>query len=73
MDELKITSKFMTKIVSKIVEVILKKKLGYKIDIQVNRIDATFDDGKAHFGVDLEGSLDQNEFVKLMKVTGLEN
>ena len=54
MDELKITSKFMTKIVSKIVEVILKKKLGYKIDIQVNRIDVTFDDGKAHFGVDLE-------------------
>ena len=48
MDELKITSKFMTKIISKGISMAVKKKLGYNIDIQVHEIRATVNDGKAH-------------------------
>ena len=73
MDELKITSKFMTKIISKGIAMAVKKKLGYNVDIQVHEIRATVNDGKAHVYLNAEGDVDINEFKKFTKVIGLED
>ena len=73
MDELKITSKIMTKIISKGIAMVIKKKLGYNIDIQVHEIRATVNDGKAHVYLNAEGDVDINEFKKFTKVIGLED
>ena len=71
MDELKITSKIMTKIISKGIAMVIKKKLGYNVDIQVHEIRATVNDGKAHVYLNAEGDVDINEFKKFTKSIGL--
>ena len=73
MDELKITSKIMTKIISKGIAMVIKKKLGYNVDIQVHEIRATVNDGKAHVYLNAEGGVDINEFKKFTKSIGLED
>ena len=73
MDELKIASKIMTKIISKGIAMAIKKKLGYNVDIQVHEIRATVNDGKAHVYLNAEGDVDINEFKKFTKVIGLED
>lgn len=73
MDELKIASKIMTKIISKGITMAIKKKLGYNVDIQVHEIRATVNDGKAHVYLNAEGDVDINEFKKFTKVVGLED
>lgn len=73
MDELKITSKLMTAIVSKGIEKALKKKLGCKIDIRVHEIGITVNDEKAHVYLNAEGDVNINEFKKFTKVIGLED
>lgn len=73
MDELKITSKIMTKIISKGITMVIKKKLGYNVDIQVHEIRATVNDGKAHVYLNAEGDVGINEFKKFTKSIGLED
>ena len=73
MDELKITSKVMTKIISKGIAMVIKKKLGYNVDIQVHEIRATVNDGKAHVYLNAEGDVDIKEFKKFTKSIGLED
>ena len=73
MDELKITSKIMTKIISKGIAMVIKKKLGYNVDIQVHEIRAAVNDGKAHVYLNAEGDVDINEFKKFTKSIGLED
>ena len=73
MDELKIASKIMTKIISKGIAMAIKKKLGYNVDIQVHEIRATVNDGNAHVYLNAEGDVDINEFKKFTKVLGLED
>ena len=73
MHELKITSKIMTKIISKGIAMVIKKKLGYNVDIQVHEIRATVNDGKAHVYLNAEGDVDINEFKKFTKSIGLED
>ena len=73
MDELKITSKIMTKIISKGIAMVIKKKFGYNVDIQVHEIRATVNDGKAHVYLNAEGDVDINEFKKFTKSIGLED
>ena len=73
MDELKIASKIMTKIISKGITMAIKKKPGYNVDLQVHEIRATVNDGKAHIYLNAEGDVDINEFKKFTKVIGLED
>lgn len=73
MDELKITSKIMTKFISKGIAMVIKKKLGYNVGIQVHEIRATVNDGKAHVYLNAEGDVDINEFKKFTKSIGLED
>ena len=73
MDEmkLKLSTKFMRGIVAKIIAKIIYKKLGYKVDIQLNDLDVSIVDGDADIKTNVELKMKSSEFIKLMK--GIEN
>ena len=71
MDEMKIVSGFTRGIVSKLVRMALRKKIGYDIDIQINDIKATVVDGKTHLHLDVDTELEKEELVKILKHIGL--
>ena len=64
---LKLSTKFMKRTVSKILSKIIYKKLGYKINIQLNdiKIDNVDDDVKIHINVD--GEMNKTEFNRLIE------
>ena len=74
MDELKmkLSSKFMKGIVTKIIAKAIEKKLGYKIDILLNEIDVTAKDGKVHLHIDADVETTHDEFKKMLKSSGLD-
>ena len=69
MDELKIAinSAFMKRIIKTVLSKVIEKKLGYKIDIQINEIkaDVTGDVVKLH--LDMDGQMTTGELSKLLK------
>ena len=50
---MKIQSKFMTGLVSRIVKKVLRTKLGCEVDIQLNEFRTTVIDDKTHVHLDL--------------------
>lgn len=71
MDEVKIVSKFTRSVISKLIKVMLHKKLGYNVDIQLNEVNATITDGKTHVHLDVDAELDKDELLKILKNIGL--
>jgi hypothetical protein len=71
MDELKIVSGFTKGILSKLVRMLLRKKIGYDIDIQLNDVKATIIEEKAKVHLDLDAELSKEELTKLLKKIGL--
>ena len=71
MDEMKIVSKFTTNMISKLVKMVLRKRLGYDFDIQLNEIKTTITDGKTHVHLDVDAELEKEELVKILKKIGL--
>lgn len=71
MDEMKIVSKFTTNMISKLVKMVLRKKLGYNVDIQLNEIKTTINDGKTHVHLDVDAELEKEELMKILKNIGL--
>ena len=69
---LKLSTKFMKGILSKIISRKVYKKLGYKIDIQLNDINVEFIDGETSIHADVDLRLDKEEFTKLIKSTNSE-
>lgn len=67
MDEMKIKSKFLTGIISKLLRRTLSKKLGGDIDIRVNEVGFTCDDGKVHVHLDLDCDTKKEVFAKILK------
>lgn len=72
MDELKIKSKLITGLVSRVVSGTIKKKLGYTVDLTINEILVTISDDVAHMHIDADGNVGIDEFKKFTKVVGLE-
>ena len=72
MDEMRIESKFARSVISKLLRRVLRKKLGYDIDIWVNELHATITDGKTHLHMDVDAELDKEELMKILKGTGIE-
>ena len=68
MDEMKLNlgSKFMRRVVSKLISKYLSKSLGYKVRIDLNRLNVNFDDGDTIIKTDLELRMDKHEFKKLI-------
>lgn len=74
MDELKmrLTTKFMRNLVSKLIARTIYKKYGYKIDIQLNDLDVSIVDGETKLSTNVEVKLDSKEFMKIVKSMGLD-
>lgn len=70
MDEMKITSKFTTGLLSKVLTRLLKRKLGCGIDICLNSITVSIVDGKTHAHLDVECDIPKEDLAKILK--GLE-
>ena len=69
MDELKIAinSAFMKRIVKTVLSKAIEKKLGYKIDIQINEIKADVTGGVVELHLDIDGQTTTDELSKLLK------
>lgn len=74
MDEMlvKLRTKFMRSVVSKLLSSSIKSKTGYKVDIQLNDLEANFNDGEITINADLEVKMDKQEFMKILKSKGLD-
>lgn len=71
MDEMRITSVFTRGIVSKILRKVIRKKTGYEVDIQLNDVTTTIQNGKTHLHIDIDAELDKDELIKVLKNMGL--
>ena len=67
MDEMRLESKFTTGLVSKIARTVVRKKLGYDMDIRLNRLRTTVVDEKTHVHLDVDLELTKEELDKLLK------
>ena len=50
----------------------LYKKLGYKIDVQLNDINVEFINGETNIHADVDLKLDKEEFTKIIKSSDLD-
>lgn len=71
MDEMKIVSKFTTSMISKLLRMMLRKKLGYDVDIKLNEVTAKVDNGKTNIHLDVDAELEKDELTKILKNIGL--
>lgn len=74
MDEmkLKLSTKFMRNIVSKLMSKAIYKKTGYKVNIQLDELDVTMFNGDTTVKVNAEIKLKGDEFNKIMKSIGMD-
>ena len=72
MDEVKVMSKFMKGIISRLVNNTIRKKLGYNFDIQLNELYVSITDGKAHIHLNANAEIDNGELSKILKNIGLD-
>ena len=74
MDEMKLNlgSKFMRKMVSKLISRYLSKQIGSKVTLDFNALNVSFDDGDTIIKTDLELRMDKYEFRKLMKKVDID-
>jgi phage gp45-like len=75
MDEMKLrlTTKFMRKIVAKLLTKLIYNKTGYKINIQLNDLDISVIDCETKIAANVELNADSKEFMKFIKDVGLED
>lgn len=73
MDELKIKTKFMRNMLSKIIENVIRKETGYKIKIQLKDVEVSVTDDIAHISLSAEGDININEFKKISRIIDLED
>lgn len=71
MDEMKIGSKFTTGIISKLVSMVIRKKLGYDVELKLNEVNATVIDGKTHVHLDVDAELSKEELMNILASIGL--
>lgn len=59
MDHMIINSKFMRGLIAKVTKRMVKKKLGYEIDITLNNLAITYEEGKAHIHTSVDLDVDK--------------
>ena len=74
MDEMriKLSTRFMKNIVSKLMAKMIYIKTGYKVDIQINDLDAFAYNGDTTVKLNVEAKLKSEEFSKIMKSINLD-
>ena len=75
MDEMliRLRTKFMRKVVSTLVSKSIQSKTGYKVDIQFESLDASFEDGEITIKANLAAKLSKDDFMKILKSQDLED
>lgn len=68
---MRIESKFTTMIASKLAEKLVRDKLGYNVDIRLNRLRTTVMEEKMHVELNLDLELTKEELNKLLKSIGI--
>ena len=71
MDEMKIGSNFMKRIIAKLIKKLIRHQLGYEMDILLNELDAHFVDGKAHVHLNVDAEMSKDELIKIIGTVGL--
>lgn len=71
MDEMKISSKFLTGIVSKIIDKLVRKKLGVDVGVQINSVQATMQEGNTHLHLDVDADMKKEDLENLLKKAGI--
>ena len=71
LDEMRIASKWMTSLVSKIINLVLHKKLGYDINVKLNEVRAVNDNEKLKVHLDVDCELTREELSKIIESIGL--
>lgn len=74
MDEMKIklSTKLMRGIASKIASKVIASKLGIKADIQLNGISIEKIDEKVHLHLDVDADVDEKDLLKITRLANLE-
>lgn len=70
MDEMRLESKFTTMIASKFAEKMVRDKLGYDVDIRLNRLRTTVMEDKMHMELNVDLELTKEELNRLLKTIG---
>lgn len=71
MDEMKLESKWIRGLASKLIKKILRDKSGCNVDVQLNNFRTTVIDEKTHVHLDIDLELSKDELDKLLKGIGL--
>jgi N-methylhydantoinase B/oxoprolinase/acetone carboxylase alpha subunit len=71
MNEMKISTRLMKGLIAKIVKTMIKKKVGYDVDIRLNDLVITNDNDKAHVHLNVDAEMNKDELAKILKATGL--
>lgn len=74
MDEMKIklSTKFMRNLISKIISKTIYKKLGYRVNIQLNGLDASMNNGDVTVKLNAEANLKYDELIKIINSVNLD-
>ena len=74
MDEMmiRLKTKFMRKLVSKLLSREIKSKTGFEVELQLNEFDAVFEDGDITINANLEVKMNKQEFMRILKAKGLD-
>lgn len=69
MDELKLAlnTRFMRSIVTKLLAKAIYKKIGYRVDIQINEIKAETYDGKVRLHMDVDAEMNSDDLMNALK------
>ncbi len=71
MDEMRIGSKFITGIVSKLLTKIIHKKLGYDIGFRINEMNVVIVNEKAQVHLNVDASIEKTELIKILNTFGI--
>lgn len=73
MDELKLvlSTRFMRTLVTKIIAKAIYKKTGYRVDIQINKIEAETSDGKIRVHMDADAEMNCEDLKNALKSGGI--
>lgn len=69
MDEMKLSlsTKFMRNLIAKIIRKVIREKVGYQVTVDLNELEVSYIDGKAHIHTSVDLSMENEEFMKLIK------
>lgn len=72
MDELKISSRLMLGIASKLIAKAVKKNFGYNISAQLNELQVTVKEDKAYIHVNADVEMNPNEIKKFVRIMNMD-